>query len=181
MSDWQADYQHGTFVVWPTGEIEGISNELRQTYDPESQAHCPAHITVTQPFLEAPSAESWRQIETIVSSFSTFPISVGPIEPFGASTTLKFDIEPKAPLRQLRRKLHETGLFNLTLPFTEGFIPHMTISEFGLDDRTVVECLAATLNQEISSHVFSCRALAYIRPDSNFQFQEVRCIPLGNR
>ena len=179
MGDWRDDYRAGTSVIWPKGEAEMEANRLREVHDPESQRICPAHITLTQPFLRTPDGDDLLRVAATLSQGEPFSLKVGPVEPFGTSSVLKFDVEPKSILESLRAKLHETGLFNLNLPFTDGFIPHMTISEHGLASGEEARRLAAEMNQRIRRFEFECTEVAYIRPNEAFEFSEIRLFPLG--
>ena len=179
MGDWKDSYRWGTLVIWPKGEAKRVCNPLRETYDPVSQGICPAHITLTQPFLNPPSGPDLQRVAEVVSQVDSFTVHVGPIEPFGSSSVLKFDIEPKGVLLNLRQKLHETRLFNLNLPFTEGFIPHMTISESGLDGPEETLSVAKELNARFGLFAFECTEVAYIRPDDPFRFSEIQTFGLG--
>jgi len=179
MEDWQKDYQHGTLVIWPTGDAARVSNQLRMLHDPQTHEYCSAHITVTQPFRSPPTDHTWSLIDQIVQATPPFWIHVGPIEFFGQSSIVKFDVEPKSVINSLRQQLHATGLFNLTLPHTDGFTPHMTISESGLPadgaDATTVE----VLNTLYETMQFRASRLTYIRPDPSFCFHEERSFAFG--
>lgn len=179
MSDWRKDFRYGTCVIWPQGVTARVANQLRARYDGVSQRHCAAHITITQPFLADPDDKALETIQNIVSSVPSFSIYAGPIEPFGDSNVLKFDIHPKSILLTLRKRLHDTGLFNLSLPFTEGFIPHMTISECGLPGGESLQALVKELNKDVPPTMFQVTALAYIRPDPSFHFKEAHAFALG--
>ena len=179
MDDWKLDFQYGTFLIWPEEEVRAMANKLREKYDPESQKICDAHITLTQPLLEEPNEEAWKLIESILSNFEPFVIHFGPIEQFGSSPVVKFDVEPKDKVLAIRESLHETGLFNLTLPFTEGFIPHITITESGLESSEAASELATELNQKIAQGTFQCNEVTYVRPDESFNFKSIRSFPLN--
>lgn len=178
MDDWKKDYMQGVRLIWPNDSLRESVNTLRAKYDSESQKICDAHITLTQPFLNQPDDAAWKHIQSILTKYSPFDIEYGPIEIFGNSPVLKFDINPKEKILKLRNGLHETGLFNLSLPFTEGFIPHMTISENGFKDITEAQKTADELNSEINTGNFTCTHIAYVQPDSNFHFEERKLLPL---
>lgn len=177
MDDWKLDFKYGMFLIWPEEEVRTMVNELREKYDPESQRVCEAHITLTQPFLDKPSDDTWKLIESTLSDFKPLTIHFGPIEPFGSSAVVKFDIEPKDKLLAMRKGLHDTGLFNLALPFTEGFIPHMTIAESGLESAKDALQLATELNQRIKQGSFQCKEVTYVQPDESFHFETIRSFP----
>ena len=181
MGDWKNLYRPGTLTIWPHGAIADTANRLRATYDPVSQANCPAHITLTQPFLSPPDDHVLSTLVDIAADTAPFEICAGPIQRFGKSNVLKFDINPKGPILDLRHRLHDTGCFNLSLPFTEGFIPHMTISEYGPIQGESVTELAEELNKTTPTGRFVCSAFAFIVPDSNFVFSEQRRFHLGRK
>ena len=178
-SNWQRPYRFGMFVIWPQGKASTIGNKLRELHDPTSQRVCEAHITLSQPLLALPDHQAWQTIEAIAQDTPSFPVQVGPIEVFADSTVVKFAIEPQQTIVALRNRLHDTGLFNLSLPFTQGFIPHMTIGEFGLQDPQQAKTLARALNKTIEHTHFQCSAITYIRPDADFRYDAVRSVSLG--
>ena len=180
MTDWRKVYTPGTLVLWPGEVTASIANALRSQYDPESQRICPAHITLTQPFLDLPNTDDWAKLAAIGKTVKPFLVTVGPIETFGTSAVLKFDVEPKSGLLALRQALHDTGLFNLNLPFTEGFTPHLTISEYGVQEPSYALELAQSLNKTTPVTTFMCSEFAYIRPDANRVFSHVRTVRLGD-
>ena len=181
MDDWKLDFKHGMLLIWPQDGVRNMVNKLRSKYDPESQRTCEAHITLTQPFLEEPNDESWELIESVLRKAEPFDIHYGPIETFGDSPTLKFDIEPKDEILEIRNGLHDTGLFNLTLPFTEGFIPHMTISESGISTTEDARKVADELNSSINKEVFQCSSIVYTKPNDSFRFEVVKTLQLPRR
>jgi len=176
--DWKASYKHGTWVIWPEGELSVVANALRTKYDPESQGYCPAHITLTQPFIEEPASNAWDQIEAVLQSTKPISVVAGPLGTFPGSTVLRFEIQPADSILHLRHQLHRTGLFDLTMPFTEGFIPHLTVSEYGLDAPADVQDVLASLGNDLGPFRFHCDAISYIRPDEDFTFRTVRSLAL---
>jgi len=174
MDDWKQHYTHGTIFIYPAEAVRKLVNSLREQYDSESHKICDAHITLTQPLLAEPNEKSFQLIESVLNTLKAFTIYYGPIETFGDSQTIKFDIQPKDAILTMRSALHQTGLFNLALPFTEGFIPHMTISEFGIGTTDAAKKFAAKLNQSIQPGIFQCNEIVYVKPNTSFHFEDVR-------
>jgi len=175
--DWQKPYQYGTIVIWPPDEIREIVNAQREAYDPISQSICEAHITVTQTFSKFLSDGEWDSLFRLLNGYDPFEIEYGPLKSFLPYPCLWYEIQPKEKVLELRSALHNTGFFNLDLKYTEGFIPHMTITE-GLSGPSVDESLLAALQRESSSGTFVCKELAYIVPDDRFCFRVVKVLPL---
>ena len=175
--DWQKPYQFGTIVIWPPDEVRVVVNKQREENDPLSQSYCEAHISVTQPLLKNLSGSEWNQVLSVVKDFRSFQINFGPLNSFLPYPCIWYEIEPRERILELRQALHMTGFFNLTLPHTEDFIPHMTITE-GLSGPTVDESLFKQLQKESRQGKFFCQGLAYIVPDQGFCFKEIRTLPL---
>ena len=176
-AEWQKVYSYGTFVIWPIDPIREAVNRLRHKYDPVSQSFCEAHITLTQPLLRQPSEKEWNNFSDVVSGFESFEIHYGPINTFLPYPCIWFEIHPSEEVLEIRQALHATGLFNLDLPHTDGFIPHMTITE-GQSDIEVTNDLFAKLRDEISGGTFICTEIALIVPDHRFHFGIQRQLPL---
>ncbi len=176
--DWQKPYQFGTIVIWPPDEVRVVVNNQREENDPLSQSYCEAHITVTQPLLKNLSESEWNQVLSVVKDFRSFQIDFGPLNSFLPYPCILYEIEPRERILELRQALHQTGFFNLTLPHTEDFIPHMTITE-GLSGPTVDENLLKQLQKESCQGSFVCQELAYIVPDQRFCFKEIKTLPLA--
>lgn len=169
-AEWQLDYLHGLFVIWPPDEVRQAVNRLRQQYDPVSQTTIEAHITLTQPFLIPPGDEEWARLAQIVAGFAPFEISYGPVETFFPSPVIYLAIQPRAKVLALRGALHETGLFDLTLPYTEGFVPHMTIAE-GRSDKAVDELMLAEVQSQAPQGAFLLSEIVCMTPDERFHFE----------
>ena len=154
-------------------------NDLRNRYDPVSQAACEAHITLTQPFLREPSGEEWRSLHAIVQGFPRFHCDYGPVRSFLPAPIIWFEVQPAERIVELRRALHETRLFNLDLPHTDDFIPHMTLTE-GLSGPEVTRALLEQLRETVSGGSFSCAEVSFIVPDDGFHFSVERRLPLSS-
>jgi len=168
-ADWQKVYSHGSFVIWPIDHVRETVNRLRHEYDPVSQSYCEAHITLTQPLLRQPSEKEWDNLSDLVSGFNSFEIRYGPINTFLPYPCIWFEINPSEIVLALRQALHASGLFNLDLPHTDDFIPHMTITE-GQSDIEVTNDLFAKLRAEIPGGTFNCTEITLIVPDHRFHF-----------
>ena len=175
--EWQKVYKYGTFVIWPPEHVRNNVNLLRHQYDPVSQSTCGAHITLTQPFLRQPSSKEWEELHEVVSRFASCEIRYGPLNTFLPYPCIWYEIHPSELVLTIRQALHATGLFNLDLPHTDGFIPHMTITE-GQSELNVTEELFTTLRDEISGGTFICSEIALIVPDRHFHFGIKRRLPL---
>jgi 2'-5' RNA ligase len=176
--DWQKVYRFGTMVIWPPDDVREVVNRLREAHDPVSQSICEAHITLTQPLLQPLSDREWAEVTRIVGSFAPFEITYGPLNSFLPYPCIWYEIRPMEKVLEIRRALHETGFFNLALPHTEGFIPHMTITE-GQSGPSVNEALLESLQSRVQSGSFWCSDVAYIVPDRTFHFEVARRLPLG--
>ena len=127
--DWQKVYQFGTIVIWPPDEVRMLVNQQRETYDQVSQTYCETHITVTQPLIKNLTENEWEKLRRVVNAFSPFEITFGPLKSFLPYPCIYYELQPAEKILALRNTLHQTGFFNLSMKHTEGFIPHMTITE----------------------------------------------------
>jgi 2'-5' RNA ligase len=176
--DWQKTYQYGTIVIWPPDDVREIINQQREEYDPKSSAICEAHITLTQPLLGPLEKPDWEIIEQITSQIQPLEIQYGPLKSFLPYPCIWYEIQPMEQLLEIRAALHMTGFFNLSLPHTEGFIPHMTITEH-LSGPEVNLQLLEDLQKESTPGEFTFTEISLIEPDENFFFSVQRVIPLG--
>ena len=176
--DWQKSYQFGTIVIWPPDEVRNFVNQQRSTYDPLSQSYSEAHISVTQPLQKHLSENEWNQVKKIVGNYEIFQVEFGPVNSFLPYPCIWYEIEPHQRVLELRQALHQTNFFNLDLPHTEDFIPHMTITE-GLSGPTVDKNLLEQLRKESRRDSFPCQELTCIVPDQQFCFTNVKTLPLA--
>jgi 2'-5' RNA ligase len=186
--DWQKTYEHGTFVIWPPDAIRAEINPLRARYSPIAHSLCETHITLTQPLLRPLDTVDKARLEVIVASFQSVTIRYGPLRTWSGGRIIYFAIEPQETILALRQALHRTGLFNLDLPFTEGFVPHMTVQEGyaeGTPGADAVEpeqgmAVYNALNDTLPGGTFLCPEIAYIVPDSRFHFDVVRTLSFSS-
>ena len=164
---WKDQYKFGTLLLLPPADVSASVNALRARYDPDSQKICPAHITLTQPLLEEPDENHIEKLKTLASEISGFAIEYGPIEKFG-ERCITFNIKQQKEIIDMREYFHNTGYFNLSLPYTDGFVPHMTISERGIENS---EMVIPELNISNPGGMFQCTEIAYMVPNSEFKFE----------
>ena len=175
---WQLPYKNGMLVIWPPDSERQYVNAFRAKHDPVSQEICEAHITVTQPFMSAPSGDTWGAISGVLAHCGVFEVHYGPVRSFLPSPVIWLEIQPSSTIVAMRNALHDTSAFDLTLPHTNDFIVHMTLTE-GLSGNDVDEALLSRLSSEVKSGSFTCREIAYLRPDANFRFSVDRFVRLG--
>lgn len=169
--DWMVSYKFGTLVFIPRGEVFENTNHLRRQYDPSSADYSMPHMTLTQPFSIAPTLNDVKRIQDVIDKFNVFEIETGPVISSPDKRLIWIDVNPKAPFKLLRNKLHDLGLFRTDLPFTEGFTPHMTISEFGNASENMIEALDA-INNSYNLDSKSNLEVTWIIPDDTFVFSE---------
>jgi 2'-5' RNA ligase len=174
-AEWQKEYSHGVVLIWPPDEIRSQINALRARYDPVSQSCAEAHVSLTPPFLHAPSEQDWVKLRRVAAGHTRFDIAFGPVSAFGLSV-IYLEVHPLERLEDLRSSLLATGLFARALH--KDFVPHMTITE-GLSSVPVSQDLLAELRRSTTGGSFHCDRLAYIRPDQNFHFEVERFLELG--
>lgn len=146
---WMHNFRFGTLAFLPTGDLRTTADQLRAQYDPVSARICAAHVTITQPLSQAPDASQVSMIENVVSGFARFAARIGPATTSPNQRLVWLDVNPKEQVLAIRNRLHETGLFRTDLPFTTGFIPHLTISEKQRDAEEV-RAIHEKLNAEFA-------------------------------
>ena len=179
-ADWQLNYLYGLFVIWPPDGVRQAVNRLRQAYDPVSQSTIEAHITLTQPFLTQPDDEDWARLGQIVAGFEPFEIRYGPVSTFFPNPVIYLEIQPQGELLALRQALHGTGLFNLTLPYTDDFLPHMTISE-SQSNNVADEAMLAEVRSQAPQGAFMMNEVVCVTPDRHFHFEISKSLVLAGR
>jgi len=164
-------------VIWPPSPIREQLNRLRQDFDPVSLEHAEAHITLTQPFKGPVTRGLMDQLVALLAREDSFAITYGPLRSWLPSPVLWLEVQPSERVLELRRKLHALGVFDLSLPHTEDFVPHMTITE-GLSGPCVDDHLFNKLEGRVKVGSFKCTSVVYLRPDKQFRFRVEREIRL---
>jgi 2'-5' RNA ligase len=172
---WRDAYRHGTLLLLPPPTLGRAVDALRERHDPPSHRICRAHITLTQPLLAPLEPAGADAVRAVLADQAPFEVRYGPVERLGPRVVV-LRIEPRETLLGLRERLHALDLFDLTLPFTEGFVPHMTISERGVD--APLEALEG-LSGPLPTGSFPCTAVHQLIPDDDFVFELARTFPLG--
>lgn len=166
---WQLPYRHGTLAIWPPQAVRDYVNQLRERLDPISHRYAEAHITLTQPFREPVTKRVIAKVRAVLETEEPFTITYGPLRSFLPNPVLWLDVQPSDRVLRLRQTLHAIGVFNLSLPHTDDFVPHMTLTE-GLSGAPVDDELFRMLEPTIKSSSFTCSGIAYIRPNDEFRF-----------
>lgn len=176
-SSWKLQYQHGAFVIWPPDTLRRQINELRRVHDPRSHGYCEAHITLTSPLKRELTDSDRKQLEAAFRETPPFAISLGSLATFPSSKVVYVEVEPQAPVRELRERLLATGLF--LPPSYPAFTAHCTISEFGTETEAETRALLESLKSTDLSGSWQCSSAALIVPDEHFTFAEKQSFQLG--
>jgi 2'-5' RNA ligase len=110
-----------------------------------------AHITLIYPFYDSAriDAETMRGIESVVTSFVSFPFTLTTVEYFRSpSVVLYLAPEPAAPFQELTRGF--VRIFPNALPYGGVFdeiVPHVTVADEN-DPETL-----ATIEAEVGSRL----------------------------
>jgi len=179
-TNWQESFRCGVLVIVPPERVRRTVDRLRAGYDPTSHSYFGTHITLTQPMVRIPREDDWARLVQVAAGFDAFRIEYGPPDSFLPYPCIWFRIRPNARVLEIRKALHGVGLFNLGLPHTDDFIPHMTITE-GRSGRKVDEELLAELRDRSVEGSFVCREVAYITPNPRFRFAVRRTLKLRRR
>lgn len=175
---WQKVYKYGSFFIFPPkGIIEPI-DELRQKYDPESASYCQAHISLSEPLKSPLTEDQLQELKSVLSSMEPFEIHYGPLRSFPPYPGVTYAIQPEDKFMKLRSLVHSTFIFKDT-PLKHAHIaPHMTIAEFITLKRT--NQLLKELTGNVPEGIFLCDSIEYAVPNSDFSFERILTIPIGN-
>ncbi|CAN5554741.1 hypothetical protein BH23CHL2_BH23CHL2_35400 [soil metagenome] len=179
--EFRRTYRHGALVIWPPVDVRSTVNALRKRYDPASQAICDAHITLTQPFLDAPGDEDLKAISAVVAGHLPVRIRYGPLGTFLPYPCVYLEIQPAGRLRELQRALYALDLFNLANPFSDPdeYIFHMSITDGYPDEQQTAQILDALRGSEPLGE-FVTEQVAWIRPHEEFHFEVVQELPVAS-
>src|SRR4051812_19952595 len=107
---WQRAYQFGVLLIFPPEPLCHHINALRTRHDPQSQAICDAHISLTIPFPRPVSEQHWKELERLAADIQPFLIGYGPLRHYLPAPGVVFDIQPQATLHNLVRVLEQASV-----------------------------------------------------------------------
>lgn len=168
--EWKKEYRFGVLLILPPEPLLGQVNKLRARYDPESQAICDAHISLTIPLPRPIGEAEWHELEVIVIGIEQFPIRYGPLRHYLPHPGVCLKIEPQDKLSRLCMAMEKATVFSGAPERKYPFSAHMTIAEFITEDQTAA--LMDELKDKTPTGVFSCTSVAYAVPDANFRFTD---------
>ncbi len=177
---WEMPYLPGALIIVPPESTRGKVDRLRRKHDSASAERVTAHITVAQPFRDQPGDEELKMVKQVLAQFEPFRLEYGPLRNFLPHPCIWFDVRPADKVLAIRKALHATGLFNTDLPFTRGFVPHMSITD-GAPDAEETGRLFEKLKSKVRGGRFAVSRLVYTRPDWQTKFQVVESLPLGRK
>jgi 2'-5' RNA ligase len=172
--DWQRDYRYGALVIEPPRELAAVLDPIRERFDRISADRLGAHITVTPPFVGAPTPADEALVGSVVRRIPSMRLQLGRPRQFGGSSVIYLPVVNAGAVTTVREALLATGLFRLDLPHTTDFVPHLTISEFG---TTPAAALRAVIPAP-GARPFHVGAIAWLVPDDGFQFAVRRTFAL---
>lgn len=175
--EWMKPYRFGTLLLEPPEPVLTHVNRLREKFNLDTLGFSQSHVTLTQPLRRPLHEEEWQKVRRVIASQPRFTLQIGPLVLSPNQELLWLDIEPKRTLLCLRGALHELGYFDMSLPFTSGFIPHMTISELRRDPKEA-QRIATELNCENQKFEFEVQAVQWSVPNELFHFQVKNNLPL---
>ena len=168
--DWQKAYRFGVILIFPPNPPAGEVNRLRETYDPEGQSYCQAHISLTVPLPRPVEDLHLDELKILASGVTPFIIRYGPLSNYLPAPGVVLAIEPKDILSRLVTTLESASVFENAPPRPYPFSPHLTISEFIDVERT--NELMIELQDKTPEGVFTCDCVSYAVPDEDFNFSE---------
>ncbi len=175
--EWQREYRFGVLLIFPPEPLWGQVNILRAQYDPQSQAICDAHISLTIPLSRPIDEVQWHELEDVVSAIEQFPIRYGPLKNYLPHPGVCLNIEPQNELDQLRAAIEKASVFTGAAERKYPFSAHLTIAEFISEAQTVA--LMDELKDKTPTGDFICTNVAYAVPDENFHFTKRRQLNLA--
>ncbi len=167
--EWQKEYRHGAFFVFPPDGIFEKINSLRELYDPKSQSVCGAHISLTVPLSRELLERDYDEIQNTLSEVDRFEVQFGPTYNYPGIPGVVLRVEPSSLFKNLVIRLEEASVFQNAISRKHPFSPHMTIAEFVTMDRTK-EILDELKGQDLSG-TFECSQVFYAAPDCDFVFR----------
>ncbi|MFZ4657557.1 MAG: 2'-5' RNA ligase family protein [Caldilineaceae bacterium] len=175
---WQQEYRFGVLLIFPPEPLLTQVNTLRAQFDPQSQATCDAHISLTIPLPRPINDAQWRELESIAAASEPFAIQVGPLMNYLPHPGVCLSIAPQDSLNRLRIALESAFVFAGASVRHYPFSAHMTIAEFITIKQT--EALMDELKDVAPVGRFVCNSVAHAVPDANFHFAARRQLALGH-
>jgi 2'-5' RNA ligase len=158
-------FRHGALVLLLDGPEWASIAHARALFDPGSAALIGSHITMTPPFVEVPSATALDRLRAIVAARLPTTLLIGGAARFPGSDVVYLRVEPHGPLARLHTELLTTGLFAAYPWAGQAFVPHVTISEFGVDPAGAERAASS-----IPAVRMVARALVYMAPGVDAAF-----------
>jgi 2'-5' RNA ligase len=158
-------YRHGALVVLLDGPEFALVALARATFDPGSAALIGPHVTLTPPFAEAPTLTALERLQEIASDHLPVTLTIGGAGRFAGSDVVYLRVEPARPLVGLHVELLATGLFAASRWAGGAFVPHATISEFGVDPDGAEHAASS-----IPAVKTVARALTWVTPGDDVAF-----------
>ena len=173
-ADWKRDYRYGALVIEPPQELAAVLDPIREQWDPVSAQMVGAHITITPPFREAPTAVDEARVATCIRRLPSMRLQLGKPRRFDGSSVIYLPVANADAILALRGALLDTGLFRLDMPHTSDFIPHLTISEFGARPEAALR----TVIPMVGETPFDATTVSWVVPNDRFQFAVHRTFAL---
>lgn len=164
--EWQRDYRYGALVIEPPRELAAVLDPIRKQFDPVSATRVGAHITVTPPFVGAPTPADEARVGSVVRRVQSMRLQLGTPTQFGGSSVIYLPVVNSGAVMRLREVLLATGLFRLDLPHTTDFVPHLTVSEFGTDPAAALRAVIPAPGNS----AFHVESIAWLVPNEDFEF-----------
>ena len=158
-------FRHGALVLLLDGPECAPIARARALFDPGSAALIGPHVTMTPPFVEAPSATALDRLRAIVAARLPVTLLIGGADRFPGSDVVYLRVEPRGPLVRLHTELLATGLFAAFPWAGQAFVPHVTISEFGVDPAGAERAASS-----IPASRMVARALVWVAPGVDGSF-----------
>jgi 2'-5' RNA ligase len=178
---WLADFRFGLFVIALPDPLRRDVDALRRRFDAASAEIAPPHVTVTQPLAEEPNDIGRADLGALLAEFPPFEVRLGPARAFPDSPVVFLAVEPVAPIAAMRQAAHATGLFRLDLPFTDAFVPHVTIREWRDDQGDDEKVVVREADRVANGATFGCEAVELWRPDADGRFGPIDRVRLIGR
>jgi hypothetical protein len=174
---WQRDYRFGVILVMPPQDVASRIDALRQAYDPQSQAICSAHISVSDPLRRQLDDDDRERIQGLLRAVEPFEVHYGKPTASTERPGVTCPVAPQERFDELKRVIHHAPVFEGAVYGRREIPAHMTIAE----SVTIEESLkiAADLANAALRGSFWCDRLEFMVPDLTFRFQQCGTFSLG--